>query len=634
MKLVMTIFDRTFDQTSSWRKAAQALTPRTVVPRSLVPRMLTSSARMLAALSLGAMLLAGCGNDSHPLTMQPPAALATRPAPEVTANSRIAVSANPMATAAGLEILREGGTAIDAAIAMQAVLTLVEPQSTGIGGGGFLLYYNAAHQQIDSYDGRETAPASAGPDLFLDANGQPLDFEHAQIGGQSVGVPGVLRMLELAHRDHGRLPWPRLFQPAIRLAEQGFPVPPRLAAAIAEDPAIARLPALRNYFYGVDGKPLPAGTMLHNPALAASLREIAARGADAFYLGRFARDIITTVNANHENSATAGIETAGGSVLMRLSDFRDYRAMKRAALCVPYRAYQVCGAPPPSSGGLAVAQILGILSHSDLAALPPGGVDGTHLLIEASKLAFADRDRYVADPAKITVPTRSLLAQDYLAGRAGLIRRDQAIDQAQPGRVNDPLTVGQASQKQFEPLSTSHLIAVDDSGNVVSFTSSIESAFGSHLMVDGFMLNNELTDFSFRPVDKGRAVANRVEPGKRPRSSMAPTIVLDTENRPVLTIGSPGGPNIIGYVAQALVLMLDWQATPGQAVAAPHVLNRNGPTLIEAGSPAETLVPALTALGQKITPQPLMSGLNVVQFRNGKLIGASDPRRDGTAQGD
>jgi gamma-glutamyltranspeptidase/glutathione hydrolase len=374
--------------------------------------------------------------------------------------------------------------------------------------------------------------------------------------------------------------------------------------------------------------------MLHNPALAASLREIAARGADAFYLGRFARDIVTTVNANHANGVPASDDIAAGEGLMRLSDFRDYRAIKRAALCTSYRAYKVCGAPPPTSGGLAVAQILGILSHSDVAALQPGGVEATHLLIEASKLAFADRDRYVGDPAKINVPTKSLLTPDYLAGRAGLIRRDQAIGQAQPGRVNDPLTVGQASQKQFEPLSTSHLIAVDDGGNVVSFTSSIESAFGAHLMVDGFLLNNELTDFSFKPADKGRAVANRVEPGKRPRSSMAPTIVLDQQNRPVIAIGSPGGPNIIGYVAQALVLMLDWRATPGQAVAAPHVLNRNGPTLIEADSPAVALSAPLTALGQHVTVQPLMSGLNVVQFRGGKLIGASDPRRDGAALGD
>ncbi len=543
----------------------------------------------------------------------------------------MAVSANPLATAAGLEILRAGGSAIDAAIAMQAVLTLVEPQYSGIGGGGFLLYYNAARQHIDSYDGRETAPANAQPDLFLDANGQPLDFSSAQIGGQSVGVPGILRMLELAHRDHGRLPWQRLFQPAIHLAEQGFPVPPQLAKAIADHPEIGSLP-LRHYFYGADGKPLAQGAMLHNPALAASLREIAARGADAFYLGRFAQDIIATVNA-HVAAADSGGDAATQPA-MQFSDFRDYRAIKRAALCTDYRGYRVCGMAPPSSGGIAVAQILGILSHSDLAAMQPGGVSATYLLIEASKLAFADRDRYVADPAKITVPTQALLTPDYLAGRAGQIRRNQAMDTAQPGRVNDPLTVGQASQAQFEPLSTSHLIAVDDGGNVVSFTSSIESPFGSHLMVDGFLLNNQLTDFSFRPADKGRAVANRVEPSKRPRSSMSPTIVLDQQNRPLLALGSPGGANIIGYVAQALVLILDWQITPGEAVAAPRIVNRNGPTLIEQGSPAEKLIPALSALGEKIEEKPLMSGLNVVQFRDGKLIGASDPRRDGVALGD
>jgi gamma-glutamyltranspeptidase/glutathione hydrolase len=424
-----------------------------------------------------------------------------------------------------------------------------------------------------------------------------------------------------------------LFQPAIRLAEEGFPVPPRLAAAIAEDPDIPHLPVMRDYFYGADGKPLAEGAILHNPALAATFREIASRGADAFYFGRFAQDIVAAVNS-HAAQAHVSNAQAGQATAMQVSDFKAYRAVKREPLCTTYRAYRVCGMAPPSSGGLAVAQILGILSHSDLASLAPNSPAAAHLLIEASKLAFADRDRYVGDPAKVRVPLRALLAPEYLAGRAGQIHRDQAIDVARPGRINDPLTVGQASQHQFEPLSTSHLVVVDDSGNIVSFTSSIESAFGAHLMVDGFVLNNELTDFSFRPADKGRSVANRVEGGKRPRSSMAPTIVLDQRNRPVLALGSPGGPNIIGYVAQALVLMLDWQATPGEAAAAPHILNRNGPTLVEEGTAAEKLAPALEKLGQKIEIQPLMSGLNIVAFRRGQLIGASDPRRDGVALGD
>ncbi|MDY0881649.1 gamma-glutamyltransferase [Dongia soli] len=574
-------------------------------------------------LALGLMLVvAGCGSDQN---VPPPrmAALSSTRAADVVADRHMVASANPLASAAGLEILRQGGNAIDAAIAMQAVLTLVEPQSSGIGGGGFLLHYNAARQKIESYDGRETAPTQANGDLFLDKNGQPIDFHSAQIGGQSTGVPGVLRMLDLAHREHGRLAWPKLFQPAIRLAEQGFPVPPRLAAAIAEDPDIAHLPAMRNYFYGKDGKPLAEGAILHNPALAATFRDIAAHGADAFYFGRFAQDIVATVNAH-----------AGRPTAMQVSDFKAYRAVKREPLCTTYRAYRVCGMGPPSSGGLAVAQILGMLNHSDLASLPPNGATATHLLIEASKLAFADRDRYVADPAKVRVPVRALLAPEYLAGRAGQIHLNQAMDVAQPGRISDPLTVGQASEHQFEPLSTSHLVVVDDSGNIVSFTSSIESAFGAHLMVDGFVLNNELTDFSFRPADKGRAVANRVEGGKRPRSSMAPTIVLDQRDRPVLAVGSPGGPNIIGYVAQSLILMLDWQATPGEAAAAPHILNRNGPSLIEEGTAAEKLAPALAQLGQKIEIRPLMSGLNIIAFRRGQLIGASDPRRDGVALGD
>jgi gamma-glutamyltranspeptidase/glutathione hydrolase len=536
----------------------------------------------------------------------------------------MAVSATPLASEAGLEILRAGGNAIDAAVAMQAVLTLVEPQSSGIGGGGFLLYSGAdGHHQVESYDGRETAPARVQPDLFLDDHGAPVDFHTAQIGGQSVGIPGILRMLEMAHHDHGRLPWARLFDPAIRLAEQGFSVPPRLAAAIAEDDDIAHIPALHDYFLDADGKPLQAGATLRNPALAQTFRIIAANGADAFYQGRIARDIVAAVAADSPLKPAT----------LRLSDLAGYQAQNRPALCDPYLSYVICGMPPPSSGGLAVAQILALLAHTDYAALPPDSLAAAHLLGEASKLAFADRDRYVGDPNKITVPTAALITPGYIAGRAGLIRRDKVITKAEPGRVDESMILG-ASEHQFEPVSTSHLVVVDDAGNVVSFTSSIESEFGSHILVDGFMLNNELTDFSFKSVDQGRFLANRVEGGKRPRSSMAPTIVLDRQGKPVLALGSPGGPQIIGYVAQALLLMLDHDMSPGQAVAAAHVINRNGPTLLEQGTSAETLAAGLRAMGQEVEIRPLMSGLNIVQMRDGRLIGASDPRRDGVALGD
>jgi gamma-glutamyltranspeptidase/glutathione hydrolase len=591
--------------------------------------------RLLSArghrLGLVGMLAAGLIADCQPVEK----AAATLPvtvtgqqsnpaARNVIAYQHMAISATPLASQAGLEILRAGGNAIDAAIAMQAVLTLVEPQSSGIGGGGFLLYGDADAGKVESYDGRETAPAKVQPDLFLDNRGLPVDFHTAQIGGQSVGVPGVLRMLELAHRKHGRLPWSRLFDPAIRLAERGFAIPPRLAAAIAEDDDIAKMPALRAYFLDNAGKAPVAGTQLRNSALAQTFRLIAAGGADAFYQGPIAADIVAAV------AAQSPLKPA----TLSRSDLAAYRAEPRAALCNPYRGYVVCGMAPPSSGGIAVAQILGLLSHSDYAKLAPGSLEAAQLLGEASKLAFADRDRYVGDPDFVTVPTQALIAADYLGSRAGLIRSDKVIEKAEPGRVDIAASVAQASQHQVEPLSTSHLVVVDDAGNTVSFTSSIESAFGSHLLVDGFLLNNELTDFSFRPADQGRFLANRVEAGKRPRSSMSPTIVLDQQGHIVLAAGSPGGPNIIGYVAQALLLMLDHQADPATAVSAAHLLNRNGPTILEQGSSAAELAAGLQALGQAVKIQPLMSGLNIVQMRGGYLIGASDPRRDGVALGD
>lgn len=585
--------------------------------------------RLLASAMLAAALLTGCqtGTQSNQIaaaTNAPATKAQIATAQNVTAYQHMAVSATPLASEAGREILRAGGNAVDAAVAMQAVLTLVEPQSSGIGGGGFLLYSDASGRQIQAYDGRETAPANVQPDLFLNDRGQPFDFHTAQIGGQSVGIPGVLRMLEMAHRDHGRLPWARLFEPAIRLAEQGFPVPPRLAAAIAEDEEMAKIQALRGYYLDANGKPPATGAILRNPALAETLRIIAAQGADGFYRGKIAADIVAAVHANSPVKPAT----------LQLSDLAAYQAKARAALCLPYRDYRICGMPPPSSGGLAVAQILGLLSHTNYADLAPDSLTAAQLLGEASKLAFADRDYYIGDPDKVRVPTAALMASDYIAGRADLIRHDRVMEKAEPGKVDLSMTLGWASQYQFEPVSTSHLVVVDDAGNVVSFTSSIESAFGSHILVDGFMLNNELTDFSFKPVDQGRFLANRVEAGKRPRSSMSPTIVLDHAGQPVLAVGSPGGPYIIGYVAQALLLMLDHDYTPGEAVAAAHILNRNGPTSLERGTEAEKLAPALQGLGQAVKIQPLMSGLNIVQMRNGVLTGASDPRRDGIALGD
>ncbi len=543
---------------------------------------------------------------------------------QAVAARQMVVAAHPLAAAAGLEMLRDGGSAIDAAIAVQMVLTLVEPQSSGIGGGGFLLHYDPENGRIESYDGRETAPASARADMFLDAEGKPLEFYDAVVGGLSVGVPGTLRMLELAHRDHGRLPWARLFAPAIRLAEEGFPVSPRLAGEIADDPYLAKMPAARGYFYDAAGQPLAAGTRLRNQALADALKAIAAGGADAFYAGTIARDIA---------AAVAGAAPRPGG--MTVADLAGYRAIKRPVLCGDYRRYRICGMGPPSSGGIAVLQIMGMLQHFRLAELPAQAPGAIHVVAEASRLAFADRDRYVADDDFANVPLRGLLDAGYLRARAGLIRPDQAMQSAAPGKPGDASVLGAAEAPQPEPVSTSHMVVADAAGDVVTFTSSIENQFGARLMVDGFLLNNQLTDFAFRPVVDGRAVANRAEPGKRPRSSMAPTLVFDRHSgEPVYALGSPGGPNIIGYVVQALVGLLDWDLSPAQAVAAAHYLNRNGATVLEADAGLEETGRKLEQLGHDIDYRELNSGLNIIAFKDRQLIGASDPRREGIALGD
>jgi gamma-glutamyltranspeptidase/glutathione hydrolase len=575
-----------------------------------------------AAASLVAVaFLVGC-------TVQEPIPAPSQLSDNVVIGQRqMVAAAHPLAAEAGRKILRHGGNAIDATIAMQMVLTLVEPQSSGIGGGGYLLHYAAATDAIDSYDGREIAPATAKTDRFLGSDGQPLPFDEAAPGGLSVGVPGLLRMLEMAHRDHGALPWRVLFQPAIALAESGFPVSPRLAGRIAGDELLARLPATRDYFFGLDGEPPAAGEILRNPDLARSLREIAEGGADAFYHGRLARNIVAAV---HKAEPRAGDLT--------LADFATYQPERRPALCLDYRETKICSMGPSSSGGLAVLQILGMLRQFDLAALPADGVEATHLIAEASRLAFADRDRYAADPAFATVPVARLLNDDYLAVRAAEIDPAQAMGEAEPGRPADAAQIGTLPLPQAllpEIPSTSHISVVDDSGNAVSFTTSIEGSFGSHVMVDGFLLNNQLTDFSFLPAARGRAAANRVEPGKRPRSSMAPTLVFDRPTGALMaTLGSPGGSSIIGYVVQALIGLIDWQRDPFAAIAAPHVLNRNGPTLVEAETGLDALAQALADRGHVIKVQVLESGANVIFLRDGKLLGASDPRREGVALAD
>ena len=545
-------------------------------------------------------------------------------APETMAQRQIVVAAEPLAAEAGREILREGGSAVDAAIAVQAVLTLVEPQSSGIGGGGFLLHYDGVTHALESYEGRETAPASARADMFLDASGKPLKFYDAAVSGLSVGVPGALRMLEKAHQEHGRLPWARLFVPAIQLAEHGFAVTPRLAQEIAEDDYLGKMPDARRYFFDAQGKPLPAGTMLLNPALAETLRKIAAGGADAFYEGDIARDIVATVSNAKPR--------AGG---MTLADLRAYRAEARPVPCADYRQYKVCGMGPPSSGGVTVLQILGILQSFDLAKEAPLSVAAAHDFAEASGLAFADRDRYLADPDFARVPVDGLIDRGYLAERAKLIRPDAAGAGAEPGHPPGASAGLAGAWRQFEPVSTSHMVIVDASGDIVTFTTSVENNFGSRLMVDGFILNNQLTDFAFRPEVDGRPLANRVEPGKRPRSSMAPVILFDrATGAPAFALGSPGGSYIIDYVAEAVVGLVDWHLGPGGAVALPHVINRNGPSVLESGKGLEPVGTAFQQMGDAVIYESMDSGLGIVAFTKDGPIGAADPRREGVALGD
>jgi gamma-glutamyltranspeptidase/glutathione hydrolase len=571
--------------------------------------------RALILIIVGLLPTAGCAAARPSLTASGPA--------EIFAAQQIVAAAHPLAVEAGRQVLRQGGSAVDAAIAVQMVLTLVEPQSSGIGGGGFLLHYDGQTKALESYDGRETAPAAATPDMFLGADGQPLPFYDAVVGGLSVGVPGVLRMLERAHKEHGKLPWAQLFAPAIQLAEDGFPISARLAQSIADDAYLGKMPDAARYFHDAGDKPRTAGTLLRNPALAEVLRIIAAGGADAFYSGRIAQDIVTTVNQAKPRS--------GG---MTLADLAGYRAQKRAVPCGTYRAYKVCGMGPPSSGGVTVLQILGLLRRFDMAEETPLSVAAAHRFAEASRLAYADRDRFLGDPDFVKMPLSGLLDPGYLAERSQLIHDDRASPDAEPGHPAGDVTIG-ASQRQFEPVSTSHMVIVDRDGNIVTFTTTVENAFGSRLMVDGFILNNQLTDFSFRPGIDGRPVANRVAAGKRPRSSMAPVIVFDGETGvPVYVLGSPGGANIIDYVAEALVALLDWNLSPAAAAALPHVLNRNGPTILEENRGLESVGAALTSMGDTVKFQPIDSGLNIVALGSNGMVGASDPRREGVALGD
>jgi gamma-glutamyltranspeptidase/glutathione hydrolase len=562
-------------------------------------------------------------------TPQTPNAIAGKKKPSPVQGDKWMIAvANPYAAEAGLKILRQGGSATDAAIAAQLVLNLVEPQSSGIGGGAFLVHLDGKSSEISTYDGREKAPSTASPGMFMNEDGTRKKFFDAVVGGLSVGVPGLLRMLETAHEENGRLKWAELFQPAIKLAEKGFVVSPRLNGLIKKDKHLKVFATTEAYFYNTQGTALKVGHVLKNQPFAKTLRLIAQNGADAFYKGPLAQRIVDTVNGASKNP--------GG---LSMADMAAYTSEKREPVCLFYRQWLICGMGPPSSGGLTTLQILGILQSFNLSAMKPGE-DGqihpaaAHLIAEASKLAFADRNTYIADEDFVPVPSAGMLDPGYLELRAREISSKKALGKAVPGNPGLNQSWNFAPGDDSLGISTTHFSIIDGEGNAVSMTSSIENTFGSRMMVDGFLINSQLTDFSFIAEKDGKLVANHAAPGKRPRSSMAPTLVIDANGKVVLAIGSPGGSHIIGYVAQAIIAALEWDMDIQSTVDMPHIINRNGTTDLEAHTGLDTLIPALEALGHTPKLRAMTSGLHGIRVRDGKLYGGADRRREGVALSD
>jgi len=549
----------------------------------------------------------------------PEAATGRTAAKSGTAKSYMVVAANPIAAKAGTDILAAGGSAADAAVAVQLVLNMVEPQSSGIGGGGFALYWDEKAKKLASYDGRETAPAAAEENRFLTKDGQPMSRRQAIVGGKSVGVPGVVRLLELLHQKHGKLPWAQVIAPAIEVADNGFAISPRMNALLSGDSAFRANPIAAAYYYEPNGSAKAVGTVLKNPELAKVLRAIAARGADAFYTGAIAEDIVRTVTTATNNPAD-----------MTLDDLKNYRAIERPPVCGTYRAYKVCGMGPPSSGGVGVIETLGVLQHFDLRSLGAHSPKAEHLLIEAGRLAFADRAVYMADPDKVSVPTEALISPAYLEQRASQVSTERRIENAEAGKV--PVKASFVTAPSPELPSTTHFSIVDAGGNALALTSSVEAQFGSRLMVNGFILNNQLTDFSYQDVAEKRTVANRVEGGKRPRSSMSPTIVFNQDGKFEMALGSPLGSAIVGLVVKTLVGMIDWDLSPADAAAAPGALFSFGSVMIEDG--LLSAKPALEALGHSVRVGEFASGIHVIRATKDGLIGGADPRREGVVLGE
>lgn len=564
--------------------------------------------RLLLPLTL---LLAACAAN--------PPAQAPAGAPVAPAAGMVS-AADPRASEAGVEVLRAGGSATDAALAVMLALTVVEPQSSGIGGGGFMLHHDAQTNRISSYDGRETAPMAAGPQLFLGPDSQPLPFRQAVPGGRSVGVPGNIRLMQLAHERHGRLAWAQLFAPAIRLARDGFVISPRMHRMLSAPGALAGLsPAGRALFFAADGQPKPVGTRVVNPELAALLEQLAARGADHYYTGPHAQAVVNTVRTAPQNP---GQMTAG--------DLAAYDAKERPALCGTYRGYRICGMGPPSSGGTTVYAILKQLERFDLEALGPDNPVSWHLMAESMRLAYADRDAYVADPDFVPVPVAGLMSERYLADRSRLISPTSRMDRVTAG--TPPGAPRVRSGTAAEVPSTSHFVTMDRAGNVVSYTSTIEGPWGSGLTVAGYYLNNELTDFSFVPERGGALVANRVEGGKRPRSSMSPTIVYDPQGRVRLAVGAAGGTTIIAQVAKAIIGVIDWNLSAQEAIALPQIVALPERFTAEAHPRLEPLLPALRALGHPVATGPSSFKANAVEWVNGRVQGAADPRSEGAVR--
>lgn len=530
------------------------------------------------------------------------------------------VAANPYASWAGKNVLAKGGSAIDAAIAVQAMLTLVEPQSSGIGGGGFILYWDNIAKKLHTFDGRETAPSKVRMDMFL-KNGKPIKWIDAVVGGKSIGVPGVLKALDMAHKEFGTLAWSELFSDSISLSKKGFTVSRRLASLLKQKihPGLNQFRTSSVYFYP-RGKALTAGTVKRNAALGRTLSSIAKNGADSFYKGKIADNIA--------KSAQFAIINPG---LLTSKDMAEYKAVKRSPICGSYRAYQICGMAPPSSGGINVLQILRTLEPFNLSQYAIDSIEAVHLFTQASRLAYADREMYIADSDFSRMPFSALLSKRYLANRSRKISLNKDMGKTIPGK---PFPMTHFSRgNSFEQPNTSHFSIVDKQGNAVSMTTSIEFAFGSGVMVDGFLLNNQLTDFSFNPYRFSKAVLNRVEPKKRPRSAMSPTMVFDGDGQLALVLGSPGGSRIVSYVAQTIMGVLDWGLDIQQAINLPKVTNRNDYTALEKGTAIVGLKPMLEKMGHKVQITDLNSGLHGIQLTDSGLIGGADPRREGVAVG-